>query len=92
MVQRVHERIANKRSNFIHQESSKLVNRFGVVAFEDLNSKGMQQNNNHGLAKSIADASWGMFVNTARNKAEEPGSQVVLINPKYTSQTCSRCD
>jgi len=91
VVQRVHERIANKRSNFIHQESRKLVNRFGVIAFEDLDIKGMQQNNNHGLAKSIADASWGMFVNAARNKAEEAGSKVVLINSKFTSQACSRC-
>jgi putative transposase len=91
VVQRVHERIANKRSNFIHQESRKLVNRFGVVAFEDLNIKGMQQNNNHGLAKSISDAAWDMFVNVTRNKAEEAGSKVVLVNPKYTSQACSRC-
>jgi putative transposase len=91
VVQRVHERIANKRSNFIHQESRKLVNRFGVIAFEDLSIKGMQQNNNRGLAKSIADASWGMFVNATRNKAEEAGSKVVLVNPKFTSQACSRC-
>ena len=59
MVQCVHERILNKRSNFIDQESRKLINRFGVVVFEDLNIKGMQQNNNHGLAKSISDAAWG---------------------------------
>ena len=91
VVQRVHERIANKRSNFIHQESRKIVNRFGVIAFEDLNVKGMQQNNNHGLAKSIADASWSMFINAIRNKAEEAGSKVVLVNPKFTSQVCSRC-
>jgi len=91
VVQHVHERISNKRSNFIHQESRKLVNRFGVIAFEDLNVKAMQQNNSHGLAKSIADASWGMFVNATRNKAEEAGSKVVLVNPQYTSQACSRC-
>lgn len=91
VVQRVHERIANKRSDFIHQESRKLVNRFGVVAFEDLNVKDMQQNNNHGLAKSIADASWSMFINATGNKAEEAGSKVVLVNPQYTSQICSRC-
>jgi putative transposase len=89
VVQRVHERIANKRSDFIHQESRKLVNRFGVVAFEDLNVKGMQQN--HCLAKSIGDAAWGLFVNATLNKAEDAGSKGVLVNPQYTSQTCSRC-
>jgi putative transposase len=89
VVQRVHERIGNKRRNFIHQESRKLVNRFGVVAFEDLNVKGMMQNGN--LAKSIGDAGWSMFVNATRNKAVEAGSKVVLVNPNGTSQMCSRC-
>jgi len=89
VVQRVHERIANKRSNFIHQESRKLVNRFGVVAFEDLNVKEMQ--GNHCLAKSIGDAGWSMFINATRYKAEEAGSKVVLVNPNDTSQVCSRC-
>ncbi|MCJ7760229.1 transposase, partial [Candidatus Bathyarchaeota archaeon] len=89
VVQRVHERVSNKRSNFIHQESRRLVNRFGVIAFEDLNIRGMQQN--HCLAKSIGDAAWGMFVNATRNKAEEAGSRVVLVNAKGTSQACSRC-
>ena len=89
VVQRIHERVANKRSNFIHQESRRLVNRFGVVAFEDLHIRGMQQN--HCLAKSIGDAGWGMFVNATRSKAEEAGSRVVLVNAKGTSQTCSRC-
>lgn len=89
VVQRVHERIGNKRNNFVHQESRKLVNRFGVVAFEDLNVKGMMQNGN--LAKSIGDAGWSMFVNATKSKAEEAGSKVVLINPNGTSQMCSRC-
>jgi putative transposase len=89
VVQRVHERIANKRNNFVHQESRRLVNRFGVIAFEDLNVKGMQQN--HVFAKSIGDAAWGMFVNATRCKAEEAGSKVVLVNPNCTSQMCSRC-
>jgi putative transposase len=89
VVQRIHERVGSKRSNFIQQESRKLVNRFGVIAFEDLNVRGMVQNGN--LAKSIGDAAWGMFVNATRNKAEEAGSKVVLVNPNGTSQTCSRC-
>jgi putative transposase len=89
VVQRVHERIGNKRLDFIHKESRKLVDRFGVIAFEDLNVKGMQQN--HVFAKSIGDAGWSMFVNATRCKAEEAGSKVVLVNPNGTSQVCSRC-
>jgi putative transposase len=89
VVQRVHERIGNRRSDFIHKESRKLVDRFGVIAFEGLNVKGMQQNGN--LAKSIGDAAWGLFVNATRCKAVEAGSKVVLVNPKGTSQACSRC-
>jgi len=91
VVRHIHERMSNKRADFIHKASRSVVNRFGVIAFEDLNVKGMQQNNNKGLAKSIADASWGMFINATMNKAEEAGSKVVLINPKLTSQVCSRC-
>lgn len=89
IVYRIHERIANRRHNFIHQESRRLVNIFGIIAVEKLNIKGML--GNHCLAKSIADASWGQFINTLSNKAEEAGREFVLVNPKSTSQLCSRC-
>jgi putative transposase len=36
IVARVHERIRWRRENFIHQESRKLVNRFGLIAVESL--------------------------------------------------------
>ncbi len=88
-VHRVHERIANKRSDFAHQLSKTLVDRFGVIAFEDLNIKNMLQN--HRLAKSISDAAWRMLVTTTQNKAVEAGSVVVLVDPRNTSQMCSRC-
>jgi putative transposase len=88
-VSRIHERIANRRNDFAHQLSRAIVNRFGIIAFEDLNVKGMQQN--HYLAKSIGDAAWTQFINATQNKAEEAGSIVVLVNPKNTTQECSRC-
>ena len=90
VVAKVHDRIANKRKNFIHQESRKLVDRFKVIAFEDLKIKKMQQNSL--LSKSIADVSWGMMIQATQNKAEEAGSKVVLVNPKNTTQLCSRCN
>jgi putative transposase len=89
VVSRVHERIANRRSNIAHQESRKLVNRFGVIAFEDLNITGMLKN--HCLAKSIADAAWYQLVQYTMSKAEEAGRRVVLVDPRNTSQGCSRC-
>jgi putative transposase len=89
VVSRIHERIGNRRQNFIHQESKKLVDRFKVIAFENLKIKVMQQNSR--LAKSIADVSWGMMVQATQNKAGEAGSRVVLVNPNNTTQLCSRC-
>ena len=45
-----------------------------------------------GLNKSIRDAGWGMFVSMCQRKAAEAGVVTVLtVDPKYTSQVCSRC-
>ncbi len=88
-VAHVHERIANRRLDFAHQTSRQLVNRFGTIVFEDLNITNMQKN--HHLAKSIADAAWNQFITFTKSKAEEAGSRVILVNPRNTSQMCSRC-
>jgi putative transposase len=88
-VARVHERIAWRRENFTHQESRQIVNRYGIIAVEDLHVNRMTQT--HGLAKSIADASWSAFFAQLSHKAEEAGRQFVKVNPAYTSQTCSTC-
>lgn len=89
VVEHIHEHISNRRTDFANQISRQLVNRFGVVVFEDLNIKNMLQN--HNLAKSISDVAWGMLVKSTENKAAYAGSKVVLVDPKYTSQMCSRC-
>ena len=89
VVQRVHERIANRRYNFAHQISNQLVSKYGLIAFEDLSIKNMLKN--HNLVKSISDAAWKMLVTTTSYKAESAGSIVVLVDPRNTSQLCSRC-
>jgi putative transposase len=89
VVARVHERIAWKRQNFTHQQSRQIVDRFGLIAVEDLHVNHMTHH--HCLAKSIADASWSAFFAHLSAKAEEAGRQFVKVNPAYTSQTCSRC-
>ena len=89
VVERVHERIANKRYEFAHQISNQLVKKHSLIAFEDLNIKGMTHN--HHLAKSIHDVAWNMLVTLTSYKAVSAGSMVVLVDPRNTSKMCSRC-
>ena len=88
-VQHIHQRIANRRRNFAHQESRKLVSAFGFMAFEDLHIKNMLQN--HCMAKSISDAAWRQLIQYTTYKAENAGRVVVLVEPRHTSQRCSGC-
>ena len=89
VVRRIHERISTRRHDFVHQTARRLVNRFGLIAVEKLNVKNMQ--GNHCLAKSIADASWGMFRSVLASKAESAGRKYAEVNPAWTSQDCSGC-
>ena len=89
IVAKVHERIKNKRTNFAHQQSRKLVNRYGFIAVEDLSVNRM--NKNRCLAKSIADAAWTDLIEKLSYKAEWAGRDFAKVCPAYTTQDCSCC-
>jgi len=89
VLARIHERIRNRRHDFVHQTARRLVNRFGVIAVESLNVKGMVKN--HCLAKSISDAAWSQFRAVLTDKAERAGREVYAVNPAFTSQDCHAC-
>ena len=89
VVNRIYERISNRRHNFIHQESRKIVNKFGTICIENLNIQPML--GNHYLAKSISGVAWNQFAQQLFFKAEEAGRKIVAVNPAYTSQRCSQC-
>jgi putative transposase len=89
VVAKVHERIKNERSNFAHQESRKLVNRYGFIAVEDLSINRMSKN--HCLARSIMDAAWTDLTDKLAYKAEWAGRVLVKVSPAYTSRDCSGC-
>lgn len=88
-ARRIYERIANRRRNFAHQLSRALVSMFGMIAFEDLNIKGMARN--HRLAKSIQDAAWNQLLRFTGYKAESADRACIRVDPRGTSQRCSAC-
>lgn len=74
----LHLHIANKRKDFLHKESRKLVNENQVIVLEDLNVKGLIKNKK--LARSIADVSWSMFKTCISYKAAWDHKKVVLVD------------
>ena len=88
-VARFHEKIVNRRTDFLHKASRKVADSYEIVYVEDLKIKNLVRN--HCLAKSICDASWGKFIRMIAYKAESAGGQLIKVNPRNTSQLCSRC-
>jgi putative transposase len=86
---RIHERIGWRREDFAHKRSRELVNRYQVIAFEELEPG--QMGRSRGMRKSIADVAWTQLIQYTSNKAAEAGRTVVLVNPRNTSKMCSRC-
>lgn len=89
-VARIHEKIANSRSDTLHKLSTDLVTRFDVICVEDLHLRGMVRNRS--LARSLHDASIGAAIRMIEEKAERYGKVVVKIDRWFpSSKTCSDC-
>lgn len=89
ILQRQHERIANRRKDCLNKLALQLVTDYDRIAVENLNVRGMSRN--HHLSKSILDSGWSYFRQRLDDKAVEAGRLVVGVNPAYTSKTCSGC-
>ena len=87
-LQRVHEKIRNHRLNFTHHLSKRIVQEHQLIAVEKLNINGMMQSR---FGKSILDAAWGQFLFQLSYKAESAGCSLCAVNPRGTSQECSKC-
>jgi putative transposase len=89
-VARLHARIADKRRDFLHQLSTRLIRENQAIGVEDLAVKNMVKHPR--LARSISDAGWGTFVNMLEYKASWYGREVVKIDRWFpSSKTCSSC-
>lgn len=85
---RAYETLGNSRLDFLHKTSHNLVSQYSLISLENLNIKGMVQEK---FGKQINDAGWGTLASMLCYKAENAGCKVVFVNPKGTTQECSRC-
>ena len=83
--------VACQRLDFIAKTVYKLFHHkgFDAVVAEKLKPSNMVKNRY--LAKSISDASWGMFFDWCKWVAKRDGKHFHQVPPHYTSQTCSQC-
>jgi len=85
-----HEKIVNKRKDFLHKTSTELIRENQSIAIEDLNINGMLKN--HNLAQAITDVSWSTFVSMLEYKADWYGKNILKIGRfDPSSKTCSVC-
>jgi putative transposase len=89
-LQKLHLKISNQRDDFLHKITTKLVKECKIIFMEDLNIKQMSQQK-YFNARNMMDASWGKFAQLLDFKAENAGCQIVKVNPRNTSKTCSQC-
>src|SRR5947207_7117610 len=89
-VAKIHARIQDRRRDYQHKLSTRMVHENQVICVESLAVKNMVKN--HCLAKAISDVGWGEFVRQLEYKAKWYGRTLVKIDRWYpSSKTCSPC-
>lgn len=91
------EKVANQRKDYLHKVSRYYVNNYDIIYVEDLDILSMTKKQKYDkrskktLHRHDLDAGWGQLTGYLLYKAENAGRQIILVNPKNTSQRCSQC-
>ena len=85
-----HKKVANRRKDYTHKTTTRIVRENQTVCVEDLNVKGMQSN--HHLARSIGSVAFGEIVRQLEYKCAWYGREFVKVGRFYpSSKTCNHC-
>jgi len=89
-VARIHARIADRRTDFLHKLSTRIIRENQTICVESLRVKAMVKHPT--LAKAIHDVGWGEFVRQLEYKATWYGRTLVSIDKWYpSSKRCHAC-
>lgn len=89
-VARVHEKIANSRSDFLHKISANLANSYDYVCVEDIDMQSISKCLK--LGKAACDNGFGIFRNHLQYKLADKGKKLIKIG-RFEPSTivCSEC-
>ncbi|MFE4955413.1 RNA-guided endonuclease InsQ/TnpB family protein [Streptomyces sp. NPDC056653] len=89
-VAKVHARIADRRRDFLHQLTTRLVRENQTIVIEDLTVRNMVKNKS--LARAISDAAWTDMRSMLEYKCTWYGRNLVAIDRWFPStKLCSAC-
>ncbi|WP_240506584.1 RNA-guided endonuclease InsQ/TnpB family protein [Thermoactinospora rubra] len=100
----LHAKARRQRLDHAHKAALALVRAYDLIVHEDLEITNMTRSAagtidapgrnvaaKSGLNRSILDAGWGVFLTVLAHKAESAGRELIAVEPRNTSRTCSRC-
>ena len=87
---KAHEKIKNKKQDFIHNMTTKLINENQVIIMEDLNVSGMMKNRH--LSKAIASMNFNRFRNLLNQKSKTNSFELRIADRFFpSSKKCCEC-
>jgi IS605 OrfB family transposase len=85
----IHAKIGNRRKDFLHKLSTRLVKANGALFVGNVNASALAKTR---LAKSVLDAGWSAFRTMLQYKCAHAGVWFDEVDEAFSTQTCSRCN
>lgn len=90
VLAKIHNKIANRRKDFNHKLSRKIVDKYDTIVIEDISPLDFDSEIKN-INRAYRDVAWGQLKTFLNYKAENAGKRIIKVNPAYTTQECSYC-
>lgn len=85
----IHAKVKNRRKDFLHKASAKLIKQYGLIVVGDVSPSKLAQTS---MAKSVLDAGWSHFKDMLSWKLRlRSGGMLLEVSEHLSTQVCSDC-